>query len=73
MTLTLLPPLPLPLPPTVSLADAVLSAFRSSYGVNYDDLGCVSECGRGVLLTVALMVKVTLLISLTVPPDVYVV
>lgn len=54
MTLTLLPPLPLPLPPVVSLADAVaLPTVTVAVLVNV---------AGGVLLTVALMVKVTVLL-----------
>jgi hypothetical protein len=54
MILTLLPPAPLPLPPLVSLADAVaLPTVTVAVLVNV---------AGGVALTVALMVKVTLLL-----------
>jgi hypothetical protein len=54
MTLTLLPPVPLPLPPLVSLAEAVAPLTVT--------VAVLVNVAGGLLLTVALMVKVTLLL-----------
>ena len=64
MTLTLLPPVPLPLPPLVSLADAVAVP-------TWTVAVLVNEAGGLVADTVALMVKVRLLVFRMVPPDEY--